>query len=256
MRFFWNWRSSLHNFWEYSERGLREFLERLPEMPSRFKNDDLEISRSFWHLRIDNFVIQNISLRYFPIIVWCKSFFSFLFVGSFIASGFTVVPQSRLWRMLCRRCNCCNALQRTATNCNALHRTASHCNALQRTATQCNALQRTATHCNALQRTATHCDALQRVVEHCNTHTRANYGECRADWCDRLAVCDEHVSLQHTATHCNTLQHTATHCNTLQRTARKRTLPNVLHSATHCNTCNALQRTAMHCSTLQHTHTS
>jgi len=32
------------------------------------------------------------------------------------------------------------------------------------------------------------------------------------------------VTLQHTATHCNTLQHTATHCNTLQ------------HTATHCNT--------------------
>ena len=36
-------------------------------------------------------------------------------------------------------------------------------------------------------------------------------------------------SLQHTATHCNTLQHFATHCNTLQ------------HTATHCST---LQHTA------------
>ena len=32
------------------------------------------------------------------------------------------------------------------------------------------------------------------------------------------------ITLQHTATHCNTLQHTATHCNTLQ------------HTATHYNT--------------------
>jgi len=46
------------------------------------------------------------------------------------------------------------------------------------------------------------------------------------------------VTLQHTATHCNTLQHIATHCNTLQ------------HIATHCNT---LQHTATHCNTLQHT---
>ena len=30
---------------------------------------------------------------------------------------------------------------------------------------------------------------------------------------------DAQVTLQHTATHCNTLQHTATHCNTLQHTA-------------------------------------
>jgi len=64
-------------------------------------------------------------------------------------------------------------------------------------------------------------------------------------------------SMQHTATHCNTLQHTATHCNTLH------------HNATHCNTqqhtvtlCNtlhytvphnALQHAATHNNTLQHT---
>jgi len=48
------------------------------------------------------------------------------------------------------------------------------------------------------------------------------------------------LSLQHTATHCNTLQHTATHCNTLQ------------HTATHCNT---LHHTAPHCNILQHTAT-
>ena len=32
------------------------------------------------------------------------------------------------------------------------------------------------------------------------------------------------LTLQHTATHCNTLQHTATHCNTLQHTATQRPL--------------------------------
>jgi len=49
-------------------------------------------------------------------------------------------------------------------------------------------------------------------------------------------MCD--MTLQHTATHCNTLQHalqhTATHCSTLP------------HTATHCNT---LQHTATHCNT-------
>ena len=37
-------------------------------------------------------------------------------------------------------------------------------------------------------------------------------------------VCARHWSLQHTATHCNTLQPTATHCNPLH------------HTAPHCNT--------------------
>ena len=43
--------------------------------------------------------------------------------------------------------------------------------------------------------------SLQHTATHCNTlqHTA--------------------ITLQHTATHCNTLQHTATHCNTLQLTA-------------------------------------
>ena len=64
---------------------------------------------------------------------------------------------------------------------------------------------------------------LQRTATHCNT-------------------------LQHIATHCNTLQRTATHCNTLQRTATHRNA--LQHTATYCNT---LQHTATHCNTLQHT---
>ena len=53
-----------------------------------------------------------------------------------------------------------------------------------------------------------------------------------------------HITLQHTATHCNTLQHTATHCSALQHTA------SMSHSTSHCNT---LQHTATHCNALQHT---
>ena len=54
-----------------------------------------------------------------------------------------------------------------------------------------------------------------RMIESC--HNTSEY------WLLRLA----HLTLQHTATHCNTLQHTATHCNTLQHTTT--------HIATHCN---------------------
>ena len=49
----------------------------------------------------------------------------------------------------------------------------------------------------------------------------------------RKTCCNTLITLQHTATHCNTMQHTATHCNTLH----------------------TLQLTATHCNTLQHTAT-
>jgi len=81
------------------------------------------------------------------------------------------------------------------------------------------------------------------------------------------------LTLQHTATHCNTLQHTATHCNTLQHTAIKVdntqiTLDRRRVLCSHCNIlqldrrrvlcshCNTLQHTATHCNTLQHTATA
>jgi len=55
-------------------------------------------------------------------------------------------------------------------------------------------------------------------------------------------------TLQHTATHCNTLHCTAAQCNTLHCTAEP--CNTVHHTAAHCST---LQHTAAHCSTLQHT---
>jgi len=73
---------------------------------------------------------------------------------------------------------------------------------------------------------------------------------------------DKCDTLQHTATHCNTLQHAATtHCNTLQHAAtHHNVLPFVETSATQCNTLqytathrNTLQHTATRCNTLQHT---
>jgi len=66
------------------------------------------------------------------------------------------------------------------------------------------------------------------------------------------------VTLQHTATHCNTPQHTAAHRNTLQHTATHCNTPQ--HTAAHRNTqqytathCNAPQCTATHYNALQHT---
>jgi len=64
------------------------------------------------------------------------------------------------------------------------------------------------------------------------------------------------VSLQHTATHCNTLQHTATYCNSLPLSTVAKAPKNwgaikdtLQHTATHCNTP---QHTATLCNTLQH----
>jgi len=76
---------------------------------------------------------------------------------------------------------------------------------------------------------------LQHTATHCNTRNGPST-LCNTRCSPVIWHCN---TLQRTSTHCNTLQHTATHCNTLQRTA------------THCNT---LQRTATHCNTLQHTH--
>jgi len=72
-------------------------------------------------------------------------------------------------------------------------------------------------------------------------------------------------TLQHTATHCNTLQHTVkhttTHCNTLQHAVCMKWhdwciwrvwLNTLQHTATHCNT---LQHTVTHYNTLRHTAT-
>ena len=95
------------------------------------------------------------------------------------------------------------------------------------------------THCITLQQTASPCNTVQHALLE-NLHLRFE------------------ITLQHTATHCNTLQHTATHCSILQHTATH--CSTLQHTAAHCNTlqhtaahCNTLQHTAAHCNTLQHT---
>jgi len=106
-----------------------------------------------------------------------------------------------------------------------------------------------------------------------NPHTPAHHlGHLPDDQHSNTAAHDGTDSLQHNATHCNTLvniatlcygisstrgtlQHTATHCNTLQHT--------LYHAATLCDTlpwhvkiqphCITLRHTVTHYNTLQHT---
>jgi len=61
-----------------------------------------------------------------------------------------------------------------------------------------------------------HCNALQHATTYTATYTETEM-TCKLSVCCSVLQCVA-VSLQHTATHCNTLQHTATHCNTLQHT--------------------------------------
>jgi len=136
----------------------------------------------------------------------------------------------------------------------------------------------TATHCSTLQHTSTHFNALQHTPTHVLLQMkRSASAACSVRW--HLLSCKTSVlTLQHTATHCNTLQHTATHCNTLQHTAThcntrvvadSRGVPAlrvasdgicsaVTQQLSHCNTathCNRLQQTATDCTTLKHTAT-
>jgi len=91
----------------------------------------------------------------------------------------------------------------------------------------------TASHCKIQQHTATH-------------HTE------RANEQPHLTVTWFPCTLQHTATHCNTLQPTATHCNTLQHTATHHTdrVNEQTHQTVTRLTC-TLQHTATHCKRLQ-----
>ena len=88
-----------------------------------------------------------------------------------------------------------------------------------------------------------HSRTLQHTATHCNTLERTvsdSLAIIKTQRCSR--------TLQHTARRCNTLQHTATHC--LRHAAIIKTQR---RSRTHCNT---LQHTATHCNTLSLTHWS
>ena len=90
---------------------------------------------------------------------------------------------------------------------------------------------------------------LQHTATHCNTLQHAE----TASW---LANTHCHT-LQHTAMHFNTQQRTATHCNALQHTASYcNTQKPQVHSRAHAATqWKMLERAATYCNTLQHTTT-
>jgi len=181
----------------------------------------------------------------------------------------------------------CITLQHTATHCYTLQLTATHCNTLQQTVTHCNTLRemycmwvKAAMYCNILQRAVTHCDSLQHIwltttyfLMHCiNIPQMPNQLEScppislqhTATRCNTLQVIASHCnSLQLTATHCNSLQLTATHCNTLQHICNALQQPTTdaksagkLSSDDFVKHCNTLQHTATHCNILQHAATT
>ena len=126
----------------------------------------------------------------------------------------------------------CNILQQTATHCRTLQNTAEHGNTpdsaptqavstmlslrgctLQHSATrhttlvprkyaQCWQWLRTAINCHTLQYTATYWSLIQHTATHIYLGSVDN------------VVAGNGCTLQHTATHCNTLELTAIHCNT------------------------------------------
>jgi len=144
-------------------------------------------------------------------------------------------------------------------------RTATHRNAVQHTAARCNALQHTTAHCNTLQYTVKHRKDTQQ-------YTSTHYCNTLPTWPPLLKFwfVSGMCTLQHTATHCNTLQHTATHCNTLQHitmhcnTSKRHTAthyyvalstwPPPLNSCFVSGMC-TLQHIATHCTPLQYTAT-
>ena len=105
-----------------------------------------------------------------------------------------------------------------------------------------------------LRNTATRCNTLQHTATHYNTLP-----------CSSLSLHQWHAlcSACHLAQHCNTLQHTTTHRTTPHHTDVLFSLLLSAASASPCSTSCAtqvlvrenikLQRAATHCSTLQHT---
>jgi len=114
------------------------------------------------------------------------------------------------------------------------------------------------THLFSLTRAVYCCNTLQHTATHCNTLLYCNI-MCLHAFILPHSCC---ILLQHTATHCNAVQDTATHSNTLQRTATYgRTCAHCnRYCATHCDKLQradtltlAMHLTARHCNTLQHT---
>jgi len=166
-------------------------------------------------------------------------------------------------------------LQHTATYCNILQHTATHYNTLQHTITHCNriAVSRHSLWKRNVQKLPV-TFLWTRLIYMCSvTHSQVSHGKSHSvqqawKWthsyvrhnCIRICDLTAHsyvchawnflqeknawhsffTTLQHTATHCNTLQHTATtakHCKTLQHTATT-----LKHIATHLLSWNSLRK--------------
>jgi len=152
------------------------------------------------------------------------------------------------------RCVCCSVLQCGAVCCIVLQCGNGFLVTLQESAIRCNTLRRsdTAPHCRALVSSHGHrcvcCNVVQCVAVCCSMlHV------CVAAWC-RVLQCGNgfRVTLQHTATRCNTLQrsHTAPHCRALVSSHGHRCLCcSVVQCVAVC--CSVLQCVAVCCSVLQ-----
>ena len=146
-----------------------------------------------------------------------------------------------------------NILQHTATHCNTLHHTATHSADVSSThaATDTNAYSPRAPIMPTLGEFMCKVYSPRDTHVHQTEHATENMGE--------------YASLQHTATHPNTLQHTPTHL--LMNSWAKSTHPGICPYTEHteqsmpqrtCEStprCNTLQHTATHRSTPQRTAT-
>ena len=156
---------------------------------------------------------------------------------------------------------CCRVLQCFAVFGSVLQCVAACCSVLQCVAVCCSVLQCVAVCCSVLQCVAVRCSALQCVAQW-RGHSAVKIDReirksLQASTCERArettqgqetpgcthATTPPKEFLQHTAT----LQHTASHCNSLEKNLPTLTL--LLHQKSLCNT---LQHTAAHGNTRQH----
>ena len=108
--------------------------------------------------------------------------------------------------------------------------------------------QRVAVCCSVLQCVAIHSTPI--TLQHTATHSDTLQQHCNTLCCSVTGNVVQVASKPEYTLQLCILQHNATHCNTLQHTATQ--CVTLQHTSTHCNT---LQHTATHCNTMQHTAT-
>ena len=134
-----------------------------------------------------------------------------------------------------------------------LQHAATRCSTLQHAATRCNKLQHFVTRCNTLLHSATRCNTLQ-ISRNSIQEAHLTPGQLLYiyifEYINNILQHTHWNGLQHAhiSTFCITLQHTATLCNTFPKMASS------THTFQYCAThCNALPHSTTHCSALQHT---